>query len=342
MELNVRNKLVGNNTILVTGGAGYIGSHTSRLLCELGHSVVVLDNLSTGFEWAVPHRAKFIQGDIRDTPFVKDLILNHQIGSVMHFAAKLLVEESTRLPGQYFDNNINGTNQLLSACLSAGGVRQFVFSSTCAVYGSPTIPKVSESTPIAPTSPYGMSKAASEWLLQSTSHAHPEVNYGILRYFNVAGAHPSFEIGQATKNATQLIKVAAEVALGIRPKLHVFGTDYPTPDGTGVRDYIHVMDLAQIHIECLNYLRTTKNNAVINCGYGHGLSVMEVIESMKRVTGKEIPIEVSPRRDGDAIALFSDTTRLQSILKFNPKFDNIDEICRSTYEFERRSSLSRN
>ena len=273
------------NGILVTGGAGYIGSHVVRQLGEAGESVVVLDNLSTGFKDSVLF-GEFIEGNTGDKAMVSQILADHNIDTVMHFAAHTIVPESVSDPLKYYGNNTCSTRNLLQCCAEAG-VKHFIFSSTAAVYGIPEGEFATEESPLAPINPYGTSKLMSEWMLRDLSAAS-DMRHVALRYFNVAGSDPGGRIGQSTKNATLLIKVAAEVAVGKRDKLMIFGTDYPTPDGTGIRDYIHVEDLASAHFSALDYLRKGGESTTLNCGYGHGYSVREVVDAVNRVHGQPI------------------------------------------------------
>ena len=284
-----------SNKILVTGGAGYIGSHVVRLLTNAGKSVVVLDNLSTGFEKAV-QGAELVVGDTGDQALVSKLLKEHDVDVVIHFAAHTIVPESVSDPLKYYGNNTCCSRNLL-ACCQAAGVKHFIFSSTAAVYGIPDDEYCSEESPLSPINPYGMSKLMTETMLRDLGKAS-DMTHVILRYFNVAGSDPEGKIGQSTENATLLIKVAAEVAAGKREQLYVFGSDYPTPDGTGVRDYIHVDDLADAHIKALDYLRKGGESQTLNCGYGHGYSVREVSDAVNRVNGSPIKVIEEPRRAG--------------------------------------------
>src|SRR5712691_10055968 len=283
--------------VLVTGGAGYIGSHMVLALVEAGEEVVVLDDLSSGFARAVHPKARLVQGDVADEALVLRLIATHGVDAVIHFAARIVVPESIANPLGYYLSNTVKSRALLAAAIAAG-VRRFVFSSTAAVYGMPVENPVSESAPANPISPYGASKLMTEWMLRDAAAAHG-LNYVALRYFNVAGADPQGRTGQSTPNATHLVKVACEAALGKRLALDVYGTDYPTPDGTCVRDYIHVCDLVAAHLDALKHLRSGGDSLVLNCGYGRGFSVMDVIETVRRVSGNDFPIRFAPRRPGD-------------------------------------------
>lgn len=320
--------------ILVTGGAGYIGSHAAAELVARGKKIIVLDNLYSGHRWAVPKGSELVVGSISDRPLVEKVIEQHKVSAVMHFAAHVEVHESTRLPEKYYVNNSLGTMQLLQACL-AKGVKHFIFSSSCSVYGTPAKNPVDESTPFNPVSPYGKSKLFSEHILSDFKAAGHPFEYVSLRYFNVAGARADGSLGQATPNATQLVKVACEVAAGKRKKLMVYGSDYPTKDGTCVRDYIHVDDLADLHVDSLDYLERGGSSQVFNCGYGTGYSVKEVVEMVKRVSGVAFAVEFGPRREGDPTAIFADPKKLQSILKWKPKRNSLEVICRSAWEWEK-------
>ena len=319
--------------ILVTGGAGYIGSHVVKLLGARGEKLTILDNLSTGFREAALF-GEFVEGDTGDAGLVAKLLNQHDIESVIHFAAHTIVPESVENPLKYYGNNTCNTRNLLQCCQQAG-VSHFIFSSTAAAYGIPQDTVCSEDTPTAPINPYGTSKLMSEMMLRDLSAASP-LRHVILRYFNVAGSDPEGRIGQSTRNATLLIKVAAEVAVGKREKLLVFGDDYPTPDGTGVRDYIHVSDLADAHIQALDYLRKGGESTLLNCGYGHGFSVREVIDAVNRVNGSPIKIERHPRRAGDPPALVAAVDKIHRTLDWTPKYDDLEFIVRTSLDWERK------
>lgn len=319
-------------TILVTGGAGYIGSHTSKLLVEAGYKLVVLDNLYSGHRWAVPKEATFVEGNAGDIALVSDLIRQHQIKAVIHFAGHIVVPESVADPLKYYGNNTCVSRNLLQACTTCG-LENFIFSSTAAVYGTPEKLPATESTPTLPINPYGRSKLMIEEILADVA-ATGKLRYMALRYFNVAGADPEGGIGQATPEATHLIKVACEVACGERDHINVFGSDYPTPDGTCVRDYIHVMDLGLAHIQALKYLLDGGESKTLNCGYGHGFSVREVLNSVVKVSGKKLDVRMVPRRAGDAAAIVADASKLRKLLGWNPKLDDLDTICRTAYDWE--------
>jgi UDP-glucose 4-epimerase len=321
------------DAVLVTGGAGYIGSHVVQQLRARGEQVLVLDNLVTGFRQAVGD-TQLIVGDVSDSALVDELLSEHNVGCVMHFAAHTIVPESVREPLKYYRNNTCATRQLLDSCMRAG-IRQFVFSSTAAVYGIPAGGVASEDSALEPINPYGTSKLMSEWILRDLAKSS-DFRYVSLRYFNVAGSDTQGHIGQATRQATLLIKVACEVVVGKRPHLSVYGTDYSTPDGTGVRDYIHVEDLARAHLDALDYLRRNGAPAILNCGYGHGFSVREVIESVQRVAGKRIVICEESRRPGDPPSLIAKADRVRSVLGWQPKLDDLDAIVRSSLRWEEK------
>jgi len=322
-------------TVLVTGGAGYIGSHVVRQLGERGDQVLVLDNLSTGFADMVTH-GELVVGDTGDQELVKRLLVEHQVDSVMHFAAHTIVPESVEKPLKYYGNNTCNTRSLLECC-DAVGVQHFIFSSTAAVYGIPDVDQVSEDTPLAPINAYGQSKLMSELMLKDLAAVTP-LRHITLRYFNVAGSDPGGRIGQCTPKATLLIKVAVEAALKKRDGVSIFGTDYPTPDGTGVRDYIHVEDLADAHLQALDYLRAGGESATLNCGYGHGYSVREVLDSVERVYGQPLNIREEPRRAGDPPMLIADAGRIGGLLNWQPRFDDLDRIVATSLAWEQRLS----
>jgi UDP-glucose 4-epimerase len=321
-------------TVLVTGGAGYIGSHMVLELLDAGEKVVVLDNLSTGFVWAVDPRATLIVGDMGDQPLVEAVMRLHRIGAVIHFAAKIVVPESVSDPLGYYLSNTVKTRAVMAAAV-ATGVKHFIFSSTAAVYGTPEVMPVAEDAPTRPESPYGTSKLITEWMLRDAAAAH-DLTYVVLRYFNVAGADPRGRTGQSTPNATHLIKVAVQTALGLRAKMDVFGTDYPTPDGTCVRDYIHVTDLVRAHLAALAHLRAGGVSMVANCGYGRGYSVQEVIDTVRAVTEVQFRADYAPRRPGDAAAVVADPTRAKTTLGWQPRHDDLREIVEAAYGWERR------
>jgi UDP-glucose 4-epimerase len=319
--------------VLVTGGAGYIGSHTVLQLKARGANVVVLDNLSTGFRQAVGD-VPLVVGDMGDRKVVSDLLKQNQIDTVIHFAANTIVPESVSNPLKYYGNNTCGTRSLLESCIE-NGVKHFVFSSTAAVYGIPSSGLAAEDMPTAPINPYGTSKLMSEWMLRDVCAASA-MRSTILRYFNVAGSDPEGRIGQSTRAATLLVKVACEAAVGKRPFVSVFGTDYPTPDGTGVRDYIHVDDLAAAHLKALDYLQAGGASTTVNCGYGHGYSVREVLSSVEKLAGVKLDIREEPRRAGDPPSLVAKADKARNLFGWQPRLDDIDVIVRTSLEWERR------
>ncbi len=321
-----------SDAILVTGGAGYIGSHVVRQLGEAGESVVTLDNLSTGFREAVLS-GDLVVGEVGDFDRVAELLRSRRIRTVMHFAARTIVPESVEDPLRYYGNNTCATRNLLAAC-QAAGVENFVFSSTAAVYGIPEGGVAGEDTPTRPINPYGTSKLMSEWMLRDLAAASG-LRYVALRYFNVAGADPGGRTGQSTARATLLTKVACEVAVGKRDRVMIFGTDYDTPDGTGVRDYIHVEDLASAHLDSLAYLRDGGRSTVLNCGYGHGYSVREVIDAVGRAHGAALPCEEAPRRAGDPPMLIANAGRIRDVLGWRPVWDDLDAIATHALAWER-------
>lgn len=320
--------------VLVTGGAGYIGGHMVLGLLDRGEDVIVLDNLSTGFGWAVPEPAKLIVGDIGDTGLVDRILSDHRIGAIAHFAARIVVPESVTDPLGYYLNNTAGARTLLEGAVR-NKVRHFIFSSTAAVYGEPAVTPIREDMPLAPINPYGRSKLMVEWMLQDTAKAH-DLRFAILRYFNVAGADPLGRYGQSGTNATHLIKVAVQAALGRRAALEVYGTDYPTQDGTCIRDYVQVTDLVAAHLLALDHLRKGGESLTCNCGYGKGLSVLEVIGAVKQVSGVDFPVRLSPRRLGDPAALVAGAERIVERLGWKPQYLEVEEIVRQALEWERR------
>ena len=319
--------------ILVTGGAGYIGSHVVRQLGEAGETIVVLDNLSTGFKESVLY-GELIIGDTGDSELVSQILREHNIGSVMHFAAHTIVPESVSNPLKYYGNNTCNSRTLLECC-SAAGVEHFIFSSTAAVYGIPEVEQVTEDTPTSPINAYGGSKLMTEQMLKDLSFA-TDLRHVALRYFNVAGSDPEGRIGQSTVGATLLIKVACEAAIGKRDKISIFGTDYPTPDGTGIRDYIHVEDLASAHLAALDYLRKGGDSTTLNCGYGHGYSVREVLDSVQRVHGAPLKIVEEPRRAGDPPQLIAKVDRIHKTFDWDVKYDDLDFIVKTSLDWEQK------
>ena len=322
-----------NGSILVTGGAGYIGSHTALQLRARGERVVILDDLSRGFRQAVLD-TPLVVGQVGDRDTVMRVLREHEVDTVMHFAAYTIVPESVSDPLKYYGNNTCATRALLECCVAAN-VRHFVFSSTAAVYGMPATGEAAEDTPTAPINPYGTSKLMSEWMLAGLAQASP-LTYAALRYFNVAGSDSGGRIGQATPNATLLVKVACEAAVGKRAEVAIFGTDLPTPDGTGVRDYIHVEDLAAAHLDALTYLRGGGPSTTLNVGYGHGYSVRQVLASVERVSGKRLKVREEQRRAGDPPALVARAERIRSQLGWQPRLDDLDTIVRTAYTWEQQ------
>ena len=320
-------------TVLVTGGAGYVGSHMVLELVDAGERVVVLDNLSAGFPWAVAEGVPLIVGDTGDQTLVARLIREHGVEAIIHFAASVVVPDSVRDPLDYYRNNTVNSRALID-CALKNGIRQFIFSSTAAVYGDPVKTPAKENSPTQPTSPYGWSKLMTEIMLRDAAHVH-DLSYLILRYFNVAGSDPRHRTGQSSKAATHLIKVAVEAAVGLRPKLQIFGTDYPTPDGTCIRDYIHVSDLARAHSDALRHLRSGGPSLTLNCGYGHGFSVLEVIETVKRVAGVDFKVETAPRRPGDPARIVADSELARATLQWQPRFDDLATIVEHALAWER-------
>ena len=321
-------------TVLVTGGAGYIGSHMVHALADAGERVVVLDNLSTGFDWAIPKAVPLVIGETGDQALVGRMITEHGIDAIIHFAASIVVPDSMSDPLGYYRNNTANSRSLIESAVK-GGVRHFIFSSTAAVYGNPVRVPVHEHDATEPVSPYGSSKLMTEIMLRDASRAYG-LGHVILRYFNVAGADPQLRSGQSTKGATHLIKVAVETALGRRAKMDVFGTDYPTPDGTCIRDYIHVTDLVRAHSDALGYLRRGGAADTFNCGYGRGFSVLEVIEAVKRVAKVDFRVELSDRRPGDPAQIVAASDRIRSVLGWQPQFDELDIIVSHALGWERQ------
>jgi UDP-glucose 4-epimerase len=323
--------------VLITGGAGYIGSHMVWELLDHGEDVVVVDNLASGFEWAVAPEAVFYRGDVADSALVRRVIATHCIDAVIHFAGSVVVPDSVVRPLAYYENNTCKSRALIESAVD-GGVRHFIFSSTAAVYAVGGIEPLDEDALVAPQTPYGMSKLMVEQILCDVAIAHP-LDYAALRYFNVAGADPKGRAGQSTPGATHLVKVVCEAALGKRSHVDIFGTDYDTRDGTGVRDFIHVSDLVRLHRLALQRLRAGGGNLTVNCGYGHGYSVREVIESARKIAGRDFPVREAARRPGDLASVIADAGRARKELRWAPGFDDLDEIVESALAWE--ESLSR-
>lgn len=321
--------------ILVTGGAGYIGSHMVWSLLDEGHKVVVVDRLTTGFRWAVAPDARFYLGDVGDRALMTQVFEENEIEAILHFAGSVVVPESVSNPLDYYENNTGNTRILISTAIEAG-VRNFIFSSTAAVYGTPSSnAPVRETDTPHPENPYGMSKLMTEIMLQDAARAH-DFRFVALRYFNVAGADLKGRVGPATRNATHLIKVACETALGERKAIHVFGGDYPTPDGTGVRDYIHVVDLVSAHLDALKHLQAGGESLVANCGYGRGYSVLDVLRAVERVSGVSLTVVHGQRRPGDAASVVADPTLARQRLGWQPRHDDLDGIIRSALDWEKQ------
>ena len=323
-------------TVLVTGGAGYIGSHMAWELLDHGEAVLVVDNLSTGFDWLVPGQARLVPGDIGDNGLLDSLFEDGSIDAVIHFAGSIIVPESVSDPLKYYRNNTCNALTLIEACVRHG-IKHFIFSSTASVYGNPQSVPIPEDAPLAPISPYGTSKLMSEQILRDVAAAH-DFRYAALRYFNVAGADPAGRAGQSTANATHLIKVACEAALGKRDELVVFGSDYPTKDGTGIRDYIHVSDLVAAHRLALDRLRAGGQSAVMNCGYGHGASVLQVVNAVKRVAGVDFAVRLAERRPGDAAEIVARADLVRKNLGWRPQHDDLDRIVRHALDWEKHLS----
>ncbi|MDX9998575.1 MAG: UDP-glucose 4-epimerase GalE [Phenylobacterium sp.] len=321
-------------TVLITGGAGYIGSHMALSLIDAGEDVVILDNLSTGVRSQVPHGAHFVAGDVGDKDLVRGLLREHDVDAVLHFAASTVVPESVADPLSYYANNTVASRVLIEACVDTG-IENFIFSSTAAVYGATSEAMVSETAATHPESPYGRSKLMTEWMLEDASRAS-RLRHVSLRYFNVAGADPAGRTGQSTPNATHLIKRACQAAIGVVPHLAIFGADYPTPDGTGVRDYIHVTDLVSAHAVALQYLRAGGAPDTFNCGYGRGFSVREVARAVEQVVGAPLPVVEMPRRPGDCPAVVADNTKIRTRLGWTPEHDDLEMIVRTALDWERR------
>lgn len=324
--------------ILVTGGAGYIGSHVVKALGENGYDVIVYDNLSTGFKEAVLY-GELVEGNLEDTDKLESVFKNNEIDAIMHFAGSIVVPESVENPLKYYKNNTVNSCNLIELAVKYK-VDKFVFSSTAAVYGIPATDLVTEKSPTTPINPYGESKLMTEMMLKDTSFAHENFNYVALRYFNVSGADLDGKIGQAFPGATHLIKVNCEAASGKRDKTFIFGTDFPTPDGTGVRDYIHVVDLANAHLEALKFMIDKKESRVFNCGYGKGFSVKEVVKAVKEVSGVDYPVEETDPRAGDPPTLIADSSLMKSQTNWSPKYDNLNKIIQTAFDWERSETLA--
>ena len=324
-------------TVLVTGGAGFIGSHMVYHLCDAHERVVVLDNLTTGYPWLLDQRAKLVIGNVADIALVKRVIAENDVTAIIHFAGSIVVPESVSNPLFYYENNTASTRNLIQAAVECG-ITDFIFSSTAAVYGMTDLEPVTEDHALAPISPYGRSKMMSEMMLADIAAAH-SLRYGVLRYFNVAGADPRQRTGQTAARATHLIKVACQTALGLRPGMSVFGTDYPTPDGTCLRDFIHVSDLVAAHANLLDYLRSGGESVTLNCGYGSGFSVREVIDMVENVSGRTISTQLQPRRAGDPAAVVADASRLRTLLHWQPQHQELRGIIESAFAWERYLSL---
>jgi UDP-glucose 4-epimerase len=322
------------SNVLVTGGAGYIGSHAVLALRDAGRGVVVLDDLSSGRRRVVPPEVPFIEGDVGDRALVERILREHAITAVMHFAASIIVRESVADPLKYYENNTVATTRLLQACV-ANGVGEFIFSSTAAVYGNADEVPIPEDAPKQPINPYGASKLMCEGMLRDVGQAHP-FRYVTFRYFNVAGADPQGRSGESEPAPMHLTKVACETALGKRAEIQVYGTDFPTPDGTCLRDYIHVTDLAEAHVQALRYLEAGGSSATLNCGYGHGYSVREVLAAVEQVTGRPLPQRDGPRRPGDPPELVAAADRVREVLGWRPRYDDLGFIIRTAFEWERR------
>ena len=326
--------MVGTKATLVTGGAGYIGSHMVLELLDAGEYVVVLDNLSTGHEWAVDKRAIFVKGDVADMRLVEALCNEHTVDSIIHFAGSIVVTESVENPLKYYANNTAASRNLIEAAVNAS-VKNFIFSSTAAVYGMAGLEPVDEEAPLVPLSPYGRSKLMTEMMLADVAAVNG-LKYGVLRYFNVAGADTLGRAGQSMPNATHLIKVACQTALGQRERINIFGTDYPTPDGTCLRDYIHVTDLVRAHSMLLHYLRGDNESAILNCGYGRGLSVRQVLDAVQTVSGVNFDVCQANRRLGDPAAVIAKADKIREVLGWQPELDGVEEIVHSAWNWERR------
>jgi UDP-glucose 4-epimerase len=325
--------------ILLTGGAGYIGSHMAHRLLALGEKIIVYDNLSKGFRQAIPQGASFIFGDIRDGDLLGRVIKDQKVESIVHFAAKSVVPESVQQPLEYYENNVIGTLQLVKAAKKYG-VKNIIFSSSASVYGDPKEVPLLETSPLNPTSPYGKTKKMGEEIIKDGVIGE-SYKFVSLRYFNVAGASVDLSNGQRTENATHLVKVAAEAACGIRSEVQVFGSDYSTKDGTGLRDYIHVEDLVEAHVDALKYLKNGGSSQVFNCGYGKGFTVLELLNAMKKVSGKDFKVVMKDRRPGDVAKSFADPTKIRKTLNWTPRFEDLEIICRSAFQWEQKYRASK-
>ncbi|MYB33800.1 MAG: UDP-glucose 4-epimerase GalE [Gammaproteobacteria bacterium] len=323
------------NRVMVTGGAGYIGSHTVLKLLQAGCHVCVIDNLYSGHAWAVPEEAAFLHLDIHDREGISRAMVDHEIDSVIHFAGHIVVPESVQNPSKYFHNNVLGSLNLIECCIDHQ-VNRFVFSSSAAVYGIPGSRQVHETGKLCPINPYGRSKLMTEWMLEDFARSVKGFRYAALRYFNVAGANMQGRLGQSTANATHLIKLASEAAYGLRSSLSIFGDDYDTPDGTCIRDYIHVDDLADAHLKALDYIETRNQDITLNCGYGRGYSVKEVIDCVKSVSGRDFPVNIEARRPGDPPQLIANSDRIRNLVKWVPRHNNLETICQSAIDWEAR------
>ena len=323
-------------TVLITGGAGYIGSHMTYALLDAGETFVVLDDLSTGFEWLLPSHVQFIKGNVGDTALLSDVFKRHGINSIIHFAGSIVVPQSVADPLGYYRNNTVNSHALIESAVKHG-IRHFIFSSTSAVYDSEAPTPITEDAATAPESPYGWTKLMTEQMLRDVGAAS-DLRYASLRYFNACGCDPALRTGQATANATHLIKIAVETALGKRPAMDVFGTDYRTPDGTCIRDYVHVSDLVVAHAKALRYLRDGGASQILNCGYGKGHSVLQVIETVKRVTGSNFKVNRAPRRPGDRPISIAASDRIRSLLAWQPQYDNLETIVAHMVAWERHLS----
>jgi UDP-glucose 4-epimerase len=326
-------------TVLVTGGAGYIGSHMVHALVEAGESVVVIDNLSTGFSTYLPEGVPLFIGDVADENLVEGVVAAHGVDAIIHFAGSVVVPDSMRDPLSYYRNNTMTTRNLLNAAVKCG-VKRFIFSSTAAVYGNPDSTPVAEDAPTRPLSPYGSSKLMTEIMLHDIAPAYG-MEFVVLRYFNVAGADPQGRTGLATMGATHLLKIAVEAATGQRSKIDVFGTDYPTPDGSCIRDFIHVSDLVQAHRAALAYLRNGGSSTTLNCGYGRGYSVLETIEAVRHASGRNFAVQYAPRRDGDIMTMIADTSRIRATLDWTPQYDDLETIARHALAWEEKLARER-